>query len=67
MDCPFPGLVHFSCVHPTGSILQSNRVIVHLLCILRAGLCPFPSCLVSFFFQMRVPIIVIVHHMGRFV
>lgn len=34
MDCPFPGMVHISGVHPTGSILRSNRVKVHLRCIL---------------------------------
>ena len=25
MDCPFPGMVHISGVHPTGSILKHIR------------------------------------------
>lgn len=38
-----------------------------LMKILKAGLCPFPSCRVSSFFRCASPIMALLHHAGQFV
>ena len=46
MDCPFPGMVHISGVHPTGSILD---VKVLTGAISPLGWCNFAATVVLFY------------------